>query len=319
MRPVTETLNSALLTTSTTAPLRPRYEGSNICTWIGFKHVNYLVEEAVLEHFRAAGLPSRRLFEEFGLGLDIVELDTQIRTAFHLDDIGVARVEPTTAAGAGELSFAVTIDKEGYSGRAVAATVRVVLRRETYIDPAYDVPADLAPFTIDAIGDPAGTDAHEADPEQVLDRLLAGRNAYGWRQRIGYPYCHFNERLQMSGYLRQMESAADLFLADRGISIRQMLDGRRWIPVVPHSRIWLLAEALMEEDLYTVYAVDEVFKDLTYRSTMDTYVVRDGRLIHTSTGSITHGYAKIQNRRDWALVSIDPPVLDAIRGVRPEP
>ena len=25
--------------------LRPRFEGTNICTWIGFKHDNYLVEE----------------------------------------------------------------------------------------------------------------------------------------------------------------------------------------------------------------------------------------------------------------------------------
>ena len=33
--------------------MRPRYEGANICTWIGFKHVNYLVEEAVLAHFRS--------------------------------------------------------------------------------------------------------------------------------------------------------------------------------------------------------------------------------------------------------------------------
>ncbi|HZN73609.1 MAG TPA: thioesterase [Micromonosporaceae bacterium] len=316
---MTESLTSTLLTTSTTVPLRPRYEGSNICTWIGFKHVNYLVEEAVLEHFRAAGLSSRRLFEEFGLGLDVVELDTRIRTAFHLDDVGIARVEPATGAGSGELSFAVTIDKDGYGpGRAVAATARVVLRRERYIDPTSDVPVELAPFTVDAIGDAVWTDAPPADPDVVLQRLLAGRNAYGWRQRIPYPYCHFNERLQMSGYLRQMEAAADLFLADRGISIRQLLDGRRWIPVVPHSRIWMLAEALLEEDLYTVYTVDEVFKDLTYRSTMDTYVVRDRRLIHTATGSITHGYAKIQNRRDWTLVNIDAPVLDAIRGAGPD-
>ena len=49
-----------LLTAPTTTQLRPRYEGSNICTWIGFKHVNYLVEEAVLEHFRQLGARGAR-------------------------------------------------------------------------------------------------------------------------------------------------------------------------------------------------------------------------------------------------------------------
>jgi acyl-CoA thioesterase FadM len=316
MSPMTESLTNTLLSAPTTVRLRPRYEGNNICTWIGFKHVNYLVEEAVLAHFRAAGLSSRRLFEEFGLGLDVVELNTHIRTAFHLDDVGIARVEP---AGTGGLSFAVTIDRDGHGpGKAVAAKARVVLRRETYVDPTDSVPVELAPFAVDVIGDRAGVDAAalgEGDP--VLEQLLAGRNGFGWRQRIPYPHCHFNERLQMSGYLRQMEATVDLFLADRGLSIRRMLDQRRWIPVVPHSKIRMLAEALMEEELYTVYVVDEVFKDLTYRSIMDTYVVRDGRLIQTSTGTITHGYAKVQSRRDWTLVNMDEPVLDAIRGVRP--
>ena len=69
---VTDTAVKVLVTRETTATLRPRYEGSNISTWIGFKHINYLVEEAVLEHFRASGLPARGLYEAHGLGLDIV-------------------------------------------------------------------------------------------------------------------------------------------------------------------------------------------------------------------------------------------------------
>ncbi|CAM5265121.1 hypothetical protein SCALM49S_01150 [Streptomyces californicus] len=76
----------ALLETETSLRVRPRYEGSNINTWIGFKHVNYMVEEAVLEHFRASGLGSRLLFEEHGLGVDLVDLDTRILHAFHQDD-----------------------------------------------------------------------------------------------------------------------------------------------------------------------------------------------------------------------------------------
>lgn len=323
-----ETSVKTVTTTSTTVSLRPRYEGNNINTWIGFKHVNYLVEEAVLEHFRASGLPTRMLFETYGLGLDIVELDTRILNAFHLDEVGVAEVVPVVADGP-ELRFAVTITKEGKErGKDVTAKVAVLLRRETYIDAADVVPAELRPFTVDRIGPaapgaaatPATTTALQAGrgtplaADPVLEQLTAGENAFGWKWRIPYPYCHYNERLQMTGYLRQMEEVVDLFLADRGISIKTLLDERRWIPVVPHSRIVLLDEAIMEEDLYTVYTVEEIFKDFTYRSRMDTYVVRDGHLVQTSTGTITHGYADFANRRDWSLVGFDARVVAALSG-----
>lgn len=322
-----ETATKALLESTSAVTLRPRYEGSNICTWIGFKHVNYLVEEAVLDHFRAAGLPSRRLFEEYGAGLDITGLDTRILNAFHLDDEAVAEVVPTTGDGPGPLSFKVTMSRAGHGGKDVTSKVRVLLRRESYIDGTDAVPAGLARFAVDRIG---GSEPGEAVPaadttsladgrgitgaDPVLAHLLAGRNAVGWKGRIPYPYCHYNERLQMSGYLRQMEEVVDLFLAQRGISIKTLLDDRRWIPVVPHSDITMLDEVYMEEDLYTVYTVQNIFKDVTYTSRMDGYVVRDGGLVHTAIGTITHGYAVIENRRDWSLVTFDEHVLAALRG-----
>jgi hypothetical protein len=43
-------------------------------------------------------------------------------------------------------------------------------------------------------------------------------------------------------------------------------------------------------------------------------VRRDGRLVRTATGHITHGYAEVVNRRDWALVSFDDVTLAALRG-----
>lgn len=331
MTAVAESTTYALLTDATQVALRPRYEGNNICTWIGFKHVNYLVEEAVLEHFRRAGLSSRYLYEEFGLGLDIVSIDTRILNAFHLDDVAVATVQPKIVPGSDRLTFAVTIIKHGGETKDVTSKVTVALRRDTYIEPTDACPAELARFVVTKIGGAEPGELVEvardtplsagrgttAGDDPVLAQLTAGRNAFGWKWRIPYPYCHNNERLQMSGYLRQMEEVVDLFLADRGISIKTLLDDRRWIPVVPHSKIEFLDEALMEEDLYTIYTVEEIFKDFTYRSRMDTYVVRNGRLVQTSTGTITHGYAVIENRRDWKLVPFDQRVLDAFRRVNP--
>ncbi|MGW7409502.1 acyl-CoA thioesterase [Streptomyces sp. NPDC054833] len=314
---------AALTTATTETEVRPRYEGNNINTWIGFKHVNYLVEEAVLAHFRAAELPSRILFEEYGLGLELAELDTRILNAFHLDETATATVRPTGDGTA--LTFAVTLSKDG-KNKDVTAKVRVALRRERYVDPADSVPAELAPYTVERIAtaEPARdaelvpsadlglTATHATDP--LLKELVEGSNAIAWRWRIAYPYCHNNERLQMSGYLRLMEEAKDRFVAHRGISIKTLLDERKWIPVVPHSKIRFLDEALMEEELHIVFTVEDIFKDLTYTSRMDCYVIRDGKLIPTATGTIVHGYAVFSDRKDWALVPFDEHVLTALRG-----
>ncbi|MEU8893054.1 hypothetical protein [Streptomyces sp. NPDC048442] len=321
---VTETAVKALLTTTTTTQVRPRYEGSNICTWIGFKHVNYLIEEAVLDHFRQTGLPARALYETHGLGLDLVSIDSRILHAFHMDDVAEAEVVPWTPkgeAGAATIGFKVTIrfERGGETLKAVTAKVRVSLRIDTYLEAAGDIPAELAQYAVATLGDDLERETPAVAPAEaeILASLTAGRNAYAWKWNIPYPYCHFTERIQMSGYLRLMEEGKDRFVADRGISIKTLLDDRRWIPVVPRSDIRILDEALMEEDLYTVYTVEDVFKDFTYTSRMDFYVLREGTLVKTATGSIVHGYAVIENRRDWSLVSLDQRVVDAINGKAP--
>ncbi|MBL3669477.1 hypothetical protein JL475_26530 [Streptomyces sp. M2CJ-2] len=316
MTTVTETAVEALLTDTTTTRVRPRYEGSNISTWIGFKHINYMVEEVVLEHFRQAGLSARGLYEEHGLGLDIVGLDTRILQSFHMDDLVDAEVVPNTKEGDHTFGFKVTlsVERDGEVQKASTSKVRVSLRVDTYLEEAGEIPAALSRFAVDRLGtDSEREPAADAGPrDEVLERLLEGKNAYGWKWTIPYPYCHFTERLQMSGYLRLMEEAKDRFVADRGISIKTLLDERRWIPAVPRSDIRILDEALMEEDLYTVYEVEEIFKDFTYTSRVDWYVVRDGRLLKTATGRIVHGYAVIANRRDWSLEHFDQRVMDAL-------
>jgi len=310
----------------TSVRLYPRYEGSNICTWIGFKHVNYLVEEAVLDHYRQSGRPARLLYEEYGLCLELVSIDTRILHALHMDDLVTAVVEPTADAGGAadaEACFNVTlyVERPEPAGalKAAVSKVRAVLRRDPRGGPAAATPRDLDRFVTDTIGAAAAA-ASVAAPvatsgeDPVLAGLTAGRNAFGWRWRMPYFYCHFTERVQMSGYLRLMEEVVDLFLADRGVSIKRLLDEQQWIPVVPHSSIELVGEALMEEDIYTVFTVEEIFKDVTYRSAMNCYVSRPQGIVPVAAGSITHGYAVLDGRRDWHLVHFDKRMLDALRG-----
>lgn len=306
---------------------RPRFGGSNICSWIGFKHVCYLLEEAVLEQFRLAGLTPRQLFEEQGLCIDIVDTDARILHALHMDDLVRIEIRPATHDAQGELAFALAafVPRDGHEVKAVVAKLRVVLRRDHWHSRTVDIAPELVPYTVDRIDragsalDAGGTPLlgrGELDPDDddIAKQLVDGRNAVVWKWRIPYFYCHFTDRIQQSGYLRLMEEVVDLFLADRGISIQRMLRTKKWIPVVPQARVRILREALMEEEIYTVYTVDSIFKDVIYTATMDCYILRDGALVHTATGSITHGYAVIENRKDWTLVDFDDSTVAAFRG-----
>jgi acyl-CoA thioesterase FadM len=285
---------------------RPRFEGSNICTWIGFKHVMYLVEEAVLDHLRSSGLVPRQLYEEHAQGVEIVESDARIATALHMDDEVRTEVVSRPRDHDGTMVFRTTsyVARPTGAVKAVTATVRVGLRPV-----AQPSPDGLAGI----VGASAGRGPVGAAEDDVA-ALVGDANAIVWRWRVPYFYCHFSRHLQHSGYLRLMEEVVDIFLAERGISIRTMLDGRGWIPVVPRARVRVLADALMEEELYTVFTVEEIFKELTYTARMDCYVRRAGRLVPTATGRITHGYAQVLNRRDWKLVPFDSRTLAALRG-----
>jgi acyl-CoA thioesterase FadM len=319
---------TTLLDGPTTVSLRPAFEGSNISFAIGFKHVNYLAEHAVLEHFRGKGFAPGVLYERFGLGFDVVHLKSRLGSVIHGDDDVRCVVTPSTKDGGLAFSVAMFVDRDGHETKAVTSKVRVALRIDDHIKPAEPIPAELEPFAVSRLGNAtpqplACKPATAVDlsagrgttgPDPVLDELIAGSNAFGWKWRVPYFYCHFSERMHMSAFLRVMEEVVDLFLAARGLPIRPVLHGRGWIPVVTSSQIELLDEVLMEEDLYTVYTVQDVFKDLLYTSRMDCYVVRDGMLVHTATGTITHGYMTEREPNDWAMVTFDEDTLGALRG-----
>ncbi|MEU3872962.1 MULTISPECIES: hypothetical protein [Streptomyces] len=327
MGPTPHPAVTALLENPTTGRLRPGFEGNNISFAIGFKHISYLAEAAVLHHFREAGLSAGELYRRHGLGFDVVDVHSRLGALLAVDDEVEAQVTPTTKDGEDRLRFKVEmfVERDGKRVKCAGSTVRVALRIDDHIKAEEPWPAGLERFATARLGtgerrDVAATPlpygeftagrGTTADP--VLAELVGDTNAFGWRWRMPYFYCHFNERVQMSGFLRIMEEAEDLFLADRGLAIKQVLDGRGWIPVVTQSRIELLDETVMEEELYTVYTVENIFKSLLYTHRMDCYVLRDGQLVKTATGTITHGYLTETAPNQWEMADMDEATLAAL-------
>ena len=315
---------------ATRSTIHPRIEGNNICTWIGFKHVMYVVEEAVVNHFRQNDLRQRALYQENGLCLEIVDSEARILHALHIDDEVTAEVDDDAETDVeGELRLIVTlfVERTGAPVKAVVCRVGVQFKEDdspVTRDVAPKPLLQLARITVKTIerqptGDVGRFTNLNAKPLNLLDGrgevnlndavAATLRNVHGtsmiWAWRIPYFYCHYNERMKHSGYIRHLEEAEDLFLATNEISIRTMLHEKKWIPVVPTARAQILNEAFMEETLYTVYTLVDIYRDFTYTHAMNCYVMRDGKLVHTASGHVTHGYARINNRADWSLVAFD--------------
>ncbi|WP_033439541.1 thioesterase family protein [Saccharothrix sp. NRRL B-16314] len=316
-----------LLSETTSVTYTPGYEGANIGTIIGFKHVNYLVEKAVIEHFRRCGLAVGALYESSGVGFDIIDVKTKLSAALLVDDDVDAVVTPTTGESGNVASFSVelTVQRDGAPKRAVRSKVQVQFRRdedERRMTKRAPLPEGLDRFVVDRIGGSEPGDAitdagaplmsgASSDDDPVSRKLVEGRNAYAWRFKVPYPYIHFFERLQMSAYLRLMEEAKYRFVEARGCSIGGMLTERNWIPAVSANSVTIMDEVLMEEDLYIVYSVKDIFKNMLYTATMDCYVVRDGKLVQTATGEITHCYVMVENGKEAVMVPWDERVVTA--------
>ena len=303
----------------------PSFEGSNIGAWMGFKHFMYLMEEAVVQHVRERWMGPCALYEQHGLGLEIVDSSIRILTALRLDQLTRVEVRPRGGRDEYEVGTALTALNGNEWIPVAAGTARVVFRDSAA--QAAGAPADLLPYVRPQIDRdarapmpprPAGEGRGRAGLAQDAVRPPgAEADSFVWRWRIPYFYCHFMDRLQHSGYLRLMEEVVDLYLQSRGLSIRTLLEGRSWIPVVVKAGLEILREARLEEEIHTVFTVRGVYKELLYSATVDCYVARGAEWVQTARGHIVHGYAHIPRRGVMKLVPLDAPVLAALAAERP--
>lgn len=280
-------------------------EGNNVMSWIGFKHIMYLAQQAVLAHFRAAGLGFRKLFEEHGLLLEIVANQGRILHALKLDEEIEIAVKPSFTEAAGlRFEIAMFVQRGDKRIKTYSGKIGVVL----VADRALGMPVletdygALAPYVAKKAL-PTEYEGGAVDP--AAKRL-------DWSVRIPYFYCHGNERLKMSGYLRFMEEADERFCEQQNIGVSDLLQERRWIPAVPNAKVQILDAAYMGETLHVEYAIKDVIKTLLYTCTMNAFVERHGTRIRVATGEIVHGYAEVESRKDWAMVNFDRKVMDAL-------
>jgi len=302
-------ITTADTTLVTEALTRPRYEGANIGTWIGFKHFMYLVEEGVLDWLRAHTPGARELYRRHGLGVEIVDSSVLLPAVLEVDDEVRVRVVPVQP---GRFTVTLHVTRDGREIPALRGKVGIALVRQR--DAPGDTPltaaagAALLPEPVAELADASGA------PEPAV---ADADEPFRWSWRAPYFYCHFSDRVQHSGYVRALEEVVDRFLADRGVSVGLMLRERGWIPVVSRARVRLLAAAHMEEVVHTTFAVDDVVRRTVFDGRMDCYVERDGRRVLTAQARILHGYAVSRGPDAGTLSTLDDAVIAALTGAGP--
>lgn len=298
-----------LRTQSSTHTQYAHPEGNNINMWLGFKHIMYAAEVALLAHLRQAGVGIRTLFEEHGLVAEIVACDGRILHALKLDELLRTEIQPAPARrqAPGCLDFAVThwVEREGKPLKAYSGHLRLRLRRDASLGfaPQTGHASALLPYITDQATDVA--------PRDMAQRADVGPSV-SYEMQVPYYYCHGNERMKMSAYLRLMEQADAEFCAARGIPIVRLLDEQRWIPAVPSASVSLLGEVRMNDQLRITYGVVDIVKNFTYKSLFQCHVKRDGEWQPVAIGEIVHAYAEIKSRVDWSMVNFDDRVMAAI-------
>ncbi|HEV2636497.1 MAG TPA: thioesterase family protein [Actinocrinis sp.] len=298
---------------------RPRYEGANISTFIGFKNFTALAEDALLQHFRDRGFGPQGLFERYGLGLTVVHSSLRLTATMHTDDLVVADVTAIAAKPGQGAAFDVKLaaERDGQEIKLLNGKMRVQLVAEKDGTPVEPVPAELAAYVVPEVATAgAASPVPAADAAQVTAALAAASgNDFAWSYKIPYFACHYYTRIQHSAYAKLLEEAVDRYLEHVDLPITGLLAQRDWIPVVSRSRIDLHADAHMGETLLITFAVDDVIKDTVFTARMECRVQRADQLVHIASATIMHGYVLARGERAFQdLVVLDAPTQTALLG-----
>jgi acyl-CoA thioesterase FadM len=297
---------------ATLVSLRPRYEGSNVRTWIGFKHLLYLIEEGVIQWFRERDCGPQALYHDCGLELEILDCSAVLLNLLGIDDLVNVEV---IAKELNKFSVKLLVRRGASDVVILKSTVTAGLIRNKDAYQPGSAPKVVQPFVL-AEGNDHFTESRALHlaPSDSANSLLARTypGTYAWTWLARYFHCHYSSRVQYSAYVRALEEVVDRFLAHRGISVPRMLTDRGWIPVVSRVQVQMLADVHMDEQIHTLFKVERILKETVYDAQMECYVQRGNMLIQTASAQILHGYAISRGEAAGTLAQLDDDTIAAL-------
>lgn len=113
-------------------PLHPLVEGMNMGVWIGFKHVNYLMEHGIGRFLRDRGAGIRSLYWGDGVCVAFTASEVRYEVALTIDEPVSVLVRPK-AHGAGAVEFDVVLVSDRFGAEVRMAHGRY---RAAFLDRA---------------------------------------------------------------------------------------------------------------------------------------------------------------------------------------
>lgn len=287
---------------------RPRIEGCHINSWLGFKHLVFIIEESIYDFFRQNNYSQRKLIIDYGLKLKVYYSKIDIISVVNSDDLLSVHVQKEKYNN--EFSFVIKAvfqdGKVAFKGKAKA-----VIEQTYHTD---NIPEELLSY-IDQrnlLYNFENIELFNNNCLNVIENQYQDKNHIVWRKKIKYFHCYYRYELAHTAYIKAVEEIEDVFLSERNISISKMLKTRDWIPFVSSSNIEIRENAFLDEELIMVFSISRIFKECLYEADIDFYVERDNILINVAKGRITHGYTYIENTNKWSMVNFDNETIKAL-------
>lgn len=289
------------------AYFRPQNEGANIENYIGFKHLTYLMEETIINYFREKYLSPNQLLRMFGVKFYIKSLKIDILKAVNIDDEIVMKIFSPNEYPTNRFKIKAS-DNSGilfFKGELVVCIDKPIK------DAEFHLVSKNFRYLLKEMVEKEATDnnielpINNSNPIQILKEYKSFNSAFIFSKRIPYYYCNYTDELHHSGYERIIEEAVDLFLEERGMSIRTMLNSKRWIPVVSKSQIEIKHKIKLEDTIYIAFSVKNIVLNSIYEADIYFFKQYNNKLIEVANGSITHGYSCIKNPETPELVIFD--------------
>lgn len=287
----------------------PKNEGANVENYIGFKHMTYLMEEAIISFLRDLYLSPNVLYKKYGIKIIIKSLSIDILKAINIDDF--IEIDICSSMVFNEFVIRAYDNNNSFFRGKVGIDIELT-NKKVGLDL---LPKEVANFLNGVLR--AKTEESfleksiEGNPISYLKQLY--NSAFIYSKRIPYYYCNYTKELHHSGYERIIEETVDLFLENKNLSIRSMLDKKSWIPVVSKSKVCLLNKVEIEDIVYIVFDVKNILFNRIYEADIIFFKVKDNKLQEVARGEISHGYSDIKNPQNPELVVLDDEILKALK------
>lgn len=262
-------------------------EGANIRTWIGFKHFEYVVSDAIAEMLASRGFSSRTLALS-GVRAHVVGSKASLGNVIECGDDLTVILDSERVVDGDHLAIDAVIVNDTAENRALKGTY--IVKVGSFVEDglvASVTPADvLGSFATGELKKSA-----RPRPGSLVNGVDVADDVFSVNWTIPYYYCDSSRYLAYRGHVRAIESVVDDYLTHVGLFIPDILRSRAWIPVVSRYSFDVVRDVDMGTVVTTRFRVDEVLGDLVFNGSWSITAHIDGAEQIVASGVIQHGYA----------------------------